>query len=134
MQYQKSIDNIIIDEDTCEGCSLCYNLCPHEAISLHDRICGSYFNAKTTYGDFVYARLGIAEEKFRKNLLQLLEIKLKSLLRIIINDLIIIDGSPGVGCPVIASITNTDLVLIVTEPSLSGLNDLERVLQLTKHF
>ena len=81
----------------------------------------------------VHARLGIAQENSGK-LVSLIRKEAKSISTERNNDLIIVDGSPGIGCPVIASITGADLVLVVTEPTLSGRHDLDRVVKLTKHF
>ncbi len=123
----------IIDPIACEGCSVCLYFCPADAIEFKDQINGQYFISDTRFGPMVHARLGIAEENSGK-LVSLIRKQAKQIATEQNKDLIIIDGSPGIGCPVIASITAADLVLIVTEPTLSARHDLERVVRLTKHF
>ncbi len=117
----------------CEGCGVCVYFCPAKAISFPERNCGEWYISDTRNGKMVHARLGIGAENSGK-LVSLIRQKAKETALENSNDLIIIDGPPGIGCPVIASLTGTDLVIIVTEPSLSGQHDLKRVLKLTKHF
>ena len=122
-----------IDEMACEGCGLCPLVCPFQAISSERVVNGHWYVSNTDFGPMVHARLGIAEENSGKLVTQVRNhaaeltrsLKLKNILA---------DGPPGTGCPVIASVTGTDLVLIITEPTVSGVHDLERVLQLTKYF
>jgi len=122
-----------IEPISCEGCRVCMFTCPIEAISMEDNIAGEWYISKTKYGSMVHAKLGIAEENSGK-----LVAKIRQEARTIAEkenrDYIIIDGPPGIGCPVIASITGVDIVLIVTEPTLSGQHDMERVIDLTRHF
>ncbi|NQU18032.1 MAG: 4Fe-4S binding protein [Candidatus Saganbacteria bacterium] len=118
-----------IDPVSCEGCGVCFRVCPNGAIDFEEKISGQYFVSDTRFGPLVHAKLGIAEENSGR-LVSLIRKKARE----ISSDYILIDGSPGIGCPVIASITGADLVLVVTEPTLSGLHDLERVIQLTGHF
>ena len=117
----------------CEGCGLCMALCPEDAIHLIRETAGQWFISQTAYGPFVHAQLGIAQENSGWLVSQI-----RTAARTIAENngshLIILDGSPGVGCSVIASITGANLVLVVTEPSLSGIHDLERVIALTAHF
>ena len=122
-----------IDPLACEGCGVCVRFCPPDAISFEDAECGEWFVSRTRFGPMVHAKLGIAEENSGK-LVSLVRSKARELAESKGLDLIIVDGPPGIGCPVIASVTGADFVLIVTEPTLSGLHDLERVRQLTKHF
>lgn len=122
-----------IDPVSCEGCKVCYQFCPVNAIAFEPAINGQWFISETRLGPMVHAKLGIAEENSGK-LVTLIRHKAKELAEKDNKDLIIVDGSPGIGCPVIASITGADLVLIVTEPTLSGIHDLERVAKLTKNF
>jgi MinD superfamily P-loop ATPase len=122
-----------VDPISCEGCKVCVEFCPVDAIEFNDQINGQWFISDTRFGTMVHAKLGIAEENSGK----LVFLIRKETLRIAKEqkkDLIIIDGSPGIGCPVIASITGADLVLIVTEPTLSGKHDLERVAELATGF
>lgn len=122
-----------IDPISCEGCSVCVHFCPVDAIRFEEAINGQWFISETRFGPMVHARLGVAQENSGK-LVSLIRKKAKLIATERNNDLIIVDGSPGIGCPVIASITGADLVLIVTEPTLSGRHDLDRVVELTKHF
>lgn len=117
----------------CEGCGACTHFCPTEAITLKDSLSGHWFISDTAYGPLIHAKLGIAEDNSGK-LVNLIRSQARILAQKEKADLIIIDGSPGVGCPVIASITGADFVLVVSEPTLSGKHDLERVIQLTEHF
>ncbi len=122
-----------IDPVACEGCGVCVWNCPEEAIAFEEAINGEWFISETRYGPMVHARLGIAEENSGK-LVTLVRSQAKRIAEEQGKDLIIVDGSPGIGCPVIASITGADLVLVVTEPTLSGKHDMERVGQLASHF
>jgi MinD superfamily P-loop ATPase len=126
-------EDFTIDPLFCEGCTICSYFCPEEAIVLEDRISGKYFISQTKYGILVHARLGIAQENSGKLVAKLRELA-KNLAEKEKKDFIVIDGPPGVGCPVMASMTGVDLVIAVTEPTLSGLHDLERILELANHF
>ncbi len=129
-----AITNFKVDSMKCEGCGVCKIICPvDDAVCLQDSASGRIFTAETKYGPFFYAQLnpgsgntGKLVTEIRKRAFNLaLEKK---------SDLIIIDGAPGIGCPVIASVSGTDLALIITEPTLSGEHDLIRVAKLTEHF
>ena len=122
-----------IDSIACDGCSVCAHYCPVDAIEFKDAINGQWFISNTRFGPMVHARLGIAQENSGK-LVSLIRKQSKQIAAEQNRDLIIVDGSPGIGCPVIASITGADLVLVVTEPSISGQHDLDRVIELTEHF
>ena len=122
-----------VDPISCEGCKVCVEFCPVDAIEFNDQINGQWFISETRFGTMVHAELGIAEENSGK-LVSLIRRETKQIAEKQKNDLVIIDGSPGIGCPVIASITGADLVLIVTEPTLSGKHDLERVAELAAGF
>jgi len=123
----------IIDSVSCEGCKVCVEFCPVSAIEFEDAINGQWFISDTRFGPMVHAKLGIAEENSGK-LVTLIRKEAKRIAEEQNKNLLIVDGSPGIGCPVIASITGADLVLVVTEPTLSGIHDLERVEQLTSNF
>ena len=123
----------VVDPISCEGCKVCVEFCPVGAIDFKDSINGKWFISDTRFGPMVHAQLGIAEENSGK-LVTLIRKEAKRLATEENKDLIIADGSPGIGCPVIASITGADLVLIITEPTLSGMHDLGRVADLTKSF
>ncbi len=123
----------VVDPVSCEGCKVCVAFCPVEAIEFKDAINGQWFVSDTRFGPMVHAKLGIAEENSGK-LVTLIRKEAKRIAEEQNKDMLIVDGSPGIGCPVIASITGADLVLVVTEPTLSGIHDLERVAQLTSNF
>lgn len=132
----KSASNPIrfsIGENDCEGCMLCVEFCPEKAIVFPERKCGKLFVSKTRFAPLVHAALDIGSENSGKLVTEVRK-KAKSLAEETNSDYLIVDGSPGIGCPVIASITGADQVLIVTEPTLSGMSDLKRVAGLVKHF
>ena len=122
-----------VDELACEGCGVCAYFCPEQAIDLEHPECGKVYVSDMRYGPMVYAKLGIAQENSGKLVAQV-----RKYSRNIANDksadYIIVDGPPGVGCPVISSLTGADMVMVVTEPTISGLSDLQRVVQLAHHF
>ncbi len=117
----------------CEGCGVCVYVCPEEALSLIDRKSGFAYISETRFGPMAHAKLNIAEEASGK-LVTLVRNYARILAKKANKDLIIIDGPPGIGCPVISSITGVDLVLIVTEPTKSGIHDLKRILGVASHF
>ncbi len=122
-----------IDPIACEGCGVCAYFCAEKAIEFAPVVNGQLFVSETRCGPMVHAKLGIAEENSGK-LVSLVRTRAKAIAQERGIDWVLIDGSPGIGCPVISSITGADHVLIVTEPTLSGLHDLERVSDLTRHF
>lgn len=117
----------------CEGCGVCVYFCPEKAINFPENTCGQWFISDTRFGPLVHARLGIAEENSGK-LVTLVRQESKRFADENNLDLILTDGPPGVGCPVIASIGGASAVLIVAEPTLSGIHDMERVVQLANYF
>jgi MinD superfamily P-loop ATPase len=122
-----------VDPIACEGCGVCVYFCPEEAIDFPLSTCGEWFISVTRFGPMVHARLGIAEENSGK-LVTLVRQEAKKLAEEKELDLILTDGPPGIGCPVIASIGGASAVLIVTEPTVSGKHDMMRVAQLAAHF
>lgn len=128
-----AIHNFSVDPSACEGCRVCTFACPEKAIRMQDKLSGHWYISNTRCGPMVHARLGIAEDNSGK-LVSVVRQQAKLIAESENLELIIIDGPPGIGCPVIASITGVDLVLVVTEPTLSGLHDMERVLQTAAHF
>ena len=126
-------DRMRIQPFLCEGCGVCSDHCPAEAISMERKISGRWFVSETRFGPMVHAELGIAQESSGKLVAQVRR-RAKEIAEARDRELVIVDGSPGIGCPVISSITGAHLVLVVIEPTQSGLHDLERVLELTNHF
>ena len=124
---------VSVDLLSCEGCGVCFHVCPVQAIALEPRVSGEWYVSKTKYGPFIHARLGIAEENSGKLVTEVRK-KAREIAEKEGRDLVIMDGSPGLGCPVIASLTGTDLALVVTEPTPSGLHDMERIVSLARHF
>lgn len=122
-----------IDPIACEGCGVCAWFCPEKAIDFSEAINGEWFVSDTRHGPMLHAALGIAEGNSGKLVSKLRE-EAQKIAHESQRGLLLIDGSPGIGCPVIASIVGSDLILIVTEPTLSGRHDLERVADLAKHF
>jgi len=122
-----------VDPIECEGCGVCVDFCPEEAVDFPIKTCGEWYISNTRFGPMVHARLGIAEENSGK-LVALVRQEAKKLAEKNKLDLLITDGPPGVGCPVIASVGGASAVLVVAEPTVSGLHDMERVAQLAAHF
>jgi len=122
-----------IDPISCEGCGVCSHICPQKAIKMEENLSGDWFISNTKYGPMVHAKLGIASENSGK-LVTLIKNQAKLIAEEGGYDLVLIDGPPGIGCPVIASIAGASVVFVVTEPTMSGLHDLERVAKLTSHF
>jgi MinD superfamily P-loop ATPase len=129
----KAIDNGAVDPVSCEGCGFCSHICPENAITMKEAYSGDWFVSETSYGPFVHARLGIGEENSGK-LVTVVRKKAMEVAQERDLELILIDGPPGIGCPVTASLTGVDLILAITEPTLSGIHDLERILKLADHF
>ncbi len=128
-QFKAISEDFIVDPIACEGCGVCVHFCPVDAISFEQQVCGEKFLSDTDKGPMVHARLGIAQENSGL-LVSVLRQQAREIAKEKKIPLIIVDGPPGIGCPVIASITNADALLIVTEPSMSGMHDMERVKRL----
>lgn len=128
-----AIKNFQADPLLCEGCGLCQRVCPFGAIHMQDNTAGQWFVSDTKYGPFVHAQLGVAEDNSGKLVAKIRQAaqeiaEKKHLARIII------DGPPGIGCPVMASLSGVDRALVVTEPTVSGLHDAQRVIDMARHF
>jgi MinD superfamily P-loop ATPase len=122
-----------VDPIDCEGCGVCHYFCPEEAIDFPLNTCGEWFISDTRLGPMAHASLGIAEENSGK-LVTLIRQQGKKLAEEKNLDLLLTDGPPGIGCPVIASLGGATAVLIVTEPTVSGRHDMERVAELAAFF
>lgn len=122
-----------VDRISCEGCAVCYYVCPEAAVEMHDNQNGTWYVSDTNFGPLVHACLDPAEENTGK-LVSIVRKEARSLADREGLRYIIVDGPPGIGCPVISSITGTELVVIVTEPTVSGYHDCERVASLARHF
>jgi MinD superfamily P-loop ATPase len=129
----KAIKDFRVDPISCEGCGFCSRICPTEAITMKENLAGHWFISDTRYGSLVHARLGIAQENSGK-LVALVRQQARQMAEKNGADYIISDGPPGIGCPVISSLSGANLALLVTEPTLSGIHDLERVLGVCHHF
>ncbi|MDH5186016.1 MAG: 4Fe-4S binding protein [candidate division WOR-3 bacterium] len=132
-RFEAISKDFIIDPTSCEGCDFCSLVCPEEAITMQENISGEWFISETRFGPLVHAKLGIAEENSGK-LVSLVRKKAKELAEARNCEWIVVDGAPGIGCPVIASLSGIDCALVVTEPTLSGLHDADRVIGVAKHF
>lgn len=122
-----------IDKIACEGCGVCAYFCPQDAISFDDEENGEWYVSSTRFGPMTHARLLPGAENSGK-LVTIVRNEAKRIAEDGGIELVLIDGSPGIGCPVIASVSGADLAVVVTEPTMSGIHDLERVVELTRHF
>jgi MinD superfamily P-loop ATPase len=128
-----AIKDFNVDATSCEGCGFCSHICPVEAITMKEKMAGHWFISDTRYGSLVHARLGIAQENSGK-LVALVRQQARQMAEKSEANYIISDGPPGIGCPVISSLSGANMALLVTEPTLSGIHDLERVLGVCHHF
>lgn len=126
-------DEIEILREKCEGCGVCELICPVEAMSLSKRVDGELYSSETRFGPMVHARLRAGGEASGK---LVAEVRNKARLLAVHHGkkLILSDGPPGIGCPVISAISGTDLAVVITEPTISGISDLKRVLDTAAHF
>jgi MinD superfamily P-loop ATPase len=126
-------EDFVVDPIACEGCGVCFYFCPENAVEFPQNVSGEWYISKTRFGPMAHARLGIAEENSGK-LVTLIRQEGKKLAEKNGVDLLLTDGPPGIGCPVIASIGGATTVLIVAEPTVSGRHDMERVSDLAAFF
>ena len=132
-RFEAINEKYFVDPIACEGCDFCFYACPQDAVVMEERLSGQWFVSETPYGTLVHARLGIAEENSGK-LVTTIRNKGQELAEAGGKEYLIIDGPPGIGCPVIASLSGVDAALVVTEPTVAGIHDLERVLAVCRHF
>jgi MinD superfamily P-loop ATPase len=132
-RFNAIVEGSIVDSISCEGCKFCFYACPHGAVRMEPELSGQWFVSETPYGTLVHARLGIAAENSGK-LVTAIRNRGRELSAARGIEYLIIDGPPGIGCPVIASLSGVDAALIVTEPTVSGIHDLDRAVQLCRHF
>jgi len=128
-----AIHDFEVDVIHCEGCKVCVQICPAQAVDFVDRVCGQAYTSETRHGPMSHARLTPGMENSGK-LVSLVRQNAKRLAEEGGFDLVLVDGPPGIGCPVIASLADIDLGLVVVEPTLSGIHDLIRALGLLEHF
>jgi MinD superfamily P-loop ATPase len=128
-----AISDFLVDPALCEGCGVCKLVCPAQAVEMRESLAGYAYLSDTRFGPLVHAELFPGEEASGKLVAMVREMarELAAMRKL---DLILIDGSPGIGCPVIASLTGVDLALVVTEPTITGEHDLERILDVAGHF
>jgi MinD superfamily P-loop ATPase len=126
-------DDFVVNPLLCEGCGVCHTLCPVEAVDFPEDCCGRWFISDTRFGPLVHARLGVAAENSGK-LVTLVRGEARKLAAAGGMEWILTDGPPGIGCPVISSLGDASAALIITEPTVSGQHDLERVAALADHF
>lgn len=129
----RAINNYEVEEISCEGCKFCSYICPVSAIKMVENLAGHWYISSTDYGPLVHARLGIAQENSGK-LVAMVRKQAKELAEKKDYDYIISDGPPGIGCPVISSLSGAHMALLVTEPTRSGIHDLQRVIGVCQHF
>jgi len=128
-----AISDFEVDTPLCEGCGVCQLVCPEDAVEMRDIQAGEAYISQTRFGPMVHAELYPGEEASGKLVAMVREMA-RDLAAEKNLDLILIDGSPGIGCPVIASLTGVDLALVVTEPTVTGEHDLVRLLDVADHF
>lgn len=134
-RYDAISSDFVIDPIACDGCGACFHVCPVGAVSEKDNLAGEYYVSSIDNGvtPFIHANLHIAEDNSGKLVSQVRK-EARRMADLTKAEYIIIDGPPGIGCPVNAAIVGIDLALIVTEPTLSGIHDLERIIDVCKHF
>jgi MinD superfamily P-loop ATPase len=132
-RYNAISEDYTVTRMDCEGCGVCVYFCPEKAIDFPLKTCGEWYLSETRFGPMVHARLGIAEENSGK-LVTLVRQEARKVAEAKNLDLILTDGPPGIGCPVIASLGGATAALIVTEPTVAGRHDMERVAQLADFF
>ena len=128
-----AIENFQVDPIACEGCGFCSHICPVDAITMKENLAGYLFISDTKYGPLVHAKLGIAQENSGKLVAKVRQ-QSKKVAAESGAEYIICDGPPGIGCPVVSSLSGANMALLVIEPTLSGIHDMERVMGVCSHF
>ncbi|KAA0007242.1 MAG: (4Fe-4S)-binding protein [Thermoplasmata archaeon] len=132
-RFDAITEEIEIIEEKCEGCGVCEYVCPVDAIEMVPRKSGEVYVSKSRFGWIVHAELKAGEETSGK-LVSVVRQKAMEVAKENGYDLIIIDSSAGIGCPVIASITGVNLVVIVVEPTMAAIHDMKRIMNVANHF
>jgi MinD superfamily P-loop ATPase len=132
-RYDAISEDFVVKQMDCEGCGVCVYFCPEKAIDFPLKTCGEWYLSETRFGPMVHARLGIAEENSGK-LVTLVRQEARKVAEARKLELILTDGPPGIGCPVIASLGGATAALIVTEPTVAGRHDMQRVAELADFF
>ena len=122
-----------VDQIACEGCAACFYQCPTESISMQEQVVGQFFASESRFGPLFHANLYPGGENSGK-LVTLVKQRARLLALDESSDLVLVDGPPGIGCPVISATSGADMVLIVAEPTVSGVHDMRRVLETVQHF
>ncbi len=123
----------VVDPIACDGCAACVYQCPEDAIHMQPQTAGRWYRSESRYGPLFHADLFPAQENSGK-LVTLVKQNARLLALDTDSQVVIVDGPPGIGCPVIAAAAGADLAVIVTEPTVAGVHDLRRILQTTAHF
>jgi MinD superfamily P-loop ATPase len=131
--HENDDGSILIDPLSCEGCAVCSHICPTQAIAMDPADSGEWYVSETKYGPFIHGQLGPGEEASGKLITEIRN-KSQEIAKKYHLNLIIIDGPPGIGCPVISSLSGVDLAFVVTEPTQSGIHDMKRVIETAHHF
>jgi MinD superfamily P-loop ATPase len=122
-----------VDPMRCEGCKVCVHFCPEQAVDFVPKHCGQWFASTMRFGPMIHARLFPGEENSGR-LVALLKKEARLRAKALGLSLIVCDGTPGIGCPVISSLSGAGMAVVITEPTPSGRHDLERVADLCRHF
>jgi len=131
--FHQGLDGREIDPVSCEGCAACMYVCPHEAIHMEEQVAGKWSLSDSRYGPLLHANLFPGQENSGK-LVTLIKQQARLLALDSAADLLLVDGPPGIGCPVISAVSGADYALVVAEPTTSGVHDMQRVLETTAHF
>ncbi len=132
-KFEAISDDFKVDGIRCEGCGVCVDLCPEQAIDFPLQKSGEWYVSQSRVGPMIHAQLGIAEENSGK-LVSVVRQQARKIAEQGRHEVIITDGPPGIGCPVIAAMSGADKIIIVVEPTLSGTHDFKRLISLSKHF